>query len=1037
MSYYKKRYNQVEYVVKSGGQADSENPSSKSNYSNKYNEEPESYKGSYKGEKYGKDLNKNAQDFVPYQEKDEQERPYKKNYNRRPNNQGKQYPQDGQNTQNLENNQRYPPKKNYGGSRNQRDGQEQDNFGSEEFRGGSRGGRGRGNRGGGHRGGRGGYKGPRGQNREPNQKGQDQYEEEKINEPKYDNPQGNINNEESKDSNEEREEGDEEEFEDFTNIPQSELAEILKERFMRNHIQCPICLNKVKKDARMWSCKQCFGPFHLSCLQRWIHKNPANLKDGKIIPNLKYFNWACPKCNYNYTEEMPQYKCFCGKEHEPEYDHYSVPHSCGNTCGKFRGSACIHPCPLTCHPGPCPPCRSMGKEQACFCGLKKMRVRCGDELAGFTCGELCNKPLSCGKHFCEEVCHGGPCKKCEVTSEVYCFCGKNSEIRECGDEDFSCKDVCGKTLDCGNHKCKAVCHSGPCAECPYTPEKMTTCCCGRMSTMVLGADNRKSCLDPIPICGLPCDKVMACGHKCKKMCHPYECGPCNIIVEQACRCTKSEREIECYKTKSEKEDERIFLCDRVCKKSKSCRVHKCQRVCCEASKGNDPEGHHLCIKVCGKTLNCGKHTCEDFCHLGNCKQCPILINYPLSCSCGKTVKHPPLPCGTHRPDCSQPCSRSRECGHPCYLKCHYDNCPPCEELIDKPCRCGKKIMKNVRCAREALCGVPCTTQLACGHKCGIVCHEGPCDMERGLNGCGAKCKKIKPECGHPCEVLCHPQRFCPEGKCKVQVRIKCECGNRESLINCGDRTSVKLECDKTCANLRRFGGFIQREADKKPYYPPMLVRFAKNNLNLVLRIEDRLEKLVKEGKDITDFALSDVTSAKKHALYQLLSRTYCLELEFFLHVKNPSVVVRWNKDSKFPPMKLSEYLKQIESGKIVPDILPFEATIKFYNLSVLDSTEELERLLLKEFPDEYYLEKNENRQVMVHFWKKDVGEIALRTIKKNLPTFASAFLEENINLKAEEEKIALTEAEIKALANQNEQGGEEGSKNDVFLALNK
>jgi len=310
-------------------------------------------------------------------------------------------------------------------------------------------------------------------------------------------------------------------------------------------------------------------------------------------------------------------------------------------------------------------------------------------------------------------------------------------------------------------------------------------------------------------------------------------------------------------------------------------------------------------------------------------------------------------------------------------------------------------------------------------------------MERGVKGCGAKCKKIKPECGHPCESLCHPKQFCPENKCKVQVRIKCECGNRETLINCGDRGIIKLECDKTCANMKRFGGFIQRESTKKSYYPPLLVRFAKNNLNLVLKIEDRLEKMVKEGKEITDFALTDVTPAKKQALYQFLSRSYCLELEFFVHVKNPSIVVRWNKDSKFPPLKLSDYLKQIETGKIVPDVLPFEATIKFYNLSVFDSTEELEKLL-REFPDEYYLEKNENKQIMVHFWRKEVGEGALKAIKKSGTVFSSAVLEDNISLKAEEEKIAIEEAEMKAIATQAEQDKEELAKNDnVFLALNK
>jgi transcriptional repressor NF-X1 len=368
------------------------------------------------------------------------------------------------------------------------------------------------------------------------------------------------------------------------------------------------------------------------------------------------------------------------------------------------------------------------------------------------------------------------------------------------------------------------------------------------------------------------------------------------------------------------------------------------------------------------------------------------------------------------------------------MKCHYDPCPPCEELLEKTCKCGKKTLKLVRCSRDANCGISCDTILPCKHKCGIVCHEGACDMERGVKGCGAKCKKIK-DCGHPCESACHPTAPCPDNKCKVQVKITCDCGHRETLISCGDKGQVKLECDKTCANMKRFGGFVKKIDTKKPYYPPMLVRFAKNNWSFLVKVEAKLEAMVKEGQEMTDISISDNTAQRKQALYQLLSRTYCLELQFFLHVKNPSIVVRWTKDSKLPTMKLTEYLKEIESGRIRPDILPFEATIKFYNLSIIDTTDELERIL-KEFQEEYYLERTENKQIMAHFWKKDVAEIALRAIKKSVTNFSSAALEENLDLKAEEEKMNAAEAELKITK---EGGNEEETKesDSIFAAFNK
>mmetsp|Transcript_20017 Transcript_20017/g.17078 ORF Transcript_20017/g.17078 Transcript_20017/m.17078 type:complete len:164 (-) Transcript_20017:213-704(-) len=163
-----------------------------------------------------------------------------------------------------------------------------------------------------------------------------------------------------------------------------------------------------------------------------------------------------------------------------------------------------------------------------------------------------------------------------------------------------------------------------------------------MSTMSLGLDNRKSCLDPIPVCGLPCGKVLPCGHKCKKSCHPGPCSKCTELVTQKCRCQRNERKIECWKTTEGDETEKQFLCERICRKYLSCKKHKCQRLCCDVTKGNDPDGHHLCIKVCEKPLSCGNHTCNDFCHIGDCKPCPIIINHPLSCICGKTVRNPPL-----------------------------------------------------------------------------------------------------------------------------------------------------------------------------------------------------------------------------------------------------------------------------------------------------------------------------------------------------------------------------------------------------------
>jgi transcriptional repressor NF-X1 len=68
-----------------------------------------------------------------------------------------------------------------------------------------------------------------------------------------------------------------------------------------------------------------------------------------------------------------------------------------------------------------------------------------------------------------------------------------------GAKSYSCEEVCGKSLACGNHKCEKICHEGACEACPRDVDLIRTCPCGRTQLK----DVRKSCLDPIP----SCDKV--------------------------------------------------------------------------------------------------------------------------------------------------------------------------------------------------------------------------------------------------------------------------------------------------------------------------------------------------------------------------------------------------------------------------------------------------------------------------------------------------------------------------------------------------
>ena len=238
-----------------------------------------------------------------------------------------------------------------------------------------------------------------------------------------------------------------------------------------------ICLTKVAPKNKMWSCQQCRIVVHFKCITDWILKmNNSEITDHRKIPKHQLFNWACPHCQYQLTEPLPEYRCYCGKVKKPRADHFLEPHTCGKECGRQRAEHCTHPCTLKCHSGPCPPCNIVMADTKCYCGKEWLSKECSsaNELS---CSQVCGKALNCGKHTCELVCHSGDCGDCKVQEHKACHCGKLEKDIPCG-TDFSCEQVCQKTIDCGNHKCGKTCHEGDCMKCDRIPQEKETCHCG-------------------------------------------------------------------------------------------------------------------------------------------------------------------------------------------------------------------------------------------------------------------------------------------------------------------------------------------------------------------------------------------------------------------------------------------------------------------------------------------------------------------------------------------------------------------------------
>ena len=622
--------------------------------------------------------------------------------------------------------------------------------------------------------------------------------------------------------------------------------------------ECPICTAEVGRGSKVWSCHTCWTVFHLSCIKKWS-ANEGSTSGQQQAPNSDLpppRQWRCPGCNLPKDTLPSTYTCWCEKEVDPRATSGIPPHSCGQTCGKLRVSPrkCPHPCDLLCHAGPCPPCKHAGPVQSCFCGKEAIARRCVDTDydSGWSCGKICGDLMPCGEHTCERPCHEGLCGACEVHVDCRCYCGKEERSLLCcerGEEKlskgatgegvtfewngaFDCDNSCERPFDCGKHACQRMCHSQEprTPHCPWSPDTITHCPCGKTLLKDVSPKSRESCEDPIPNCDKKCSWISKCGHACQQVCHLGQCMPCLQRVEISCRCGRTKSTTICHQGTEEPPQ-----CTRTCKATLNCGRHECGEHCCSgerkaaerqatkrklrplgASRIVDEgfEAEHICTRICGRSLKCGNHPCPELCHKGPCGTCREAIFDEISCNCGRTLLQPPLPCGTSPPPCRFDCERSKACGHPKVPhNCHGNeiSCPKCPFLGQKVCLCRKQTLKNQPCwLVEVRCGEVCGKKLRCGsHFCRKQCHRnGEC--EDADQYCQQACGKAKKACGHPCEDRCHAPSPCKEDKpCQNKMLITCDCQHLKQEMKCGaskaaDGNSKKtLPCGDECARLAR------------------------------------------------------------------------------------------------------------------------------------------------------------------------------------------------------------------------------------------
>uniref|UniRef100_A0A182MHE8 R3H domain-containing protein n=1 Tax=Anopheles culicifacies TaxID=139723 RepID=A0A182MHE8_9DIPT len=731
-----------------------------------------------------------------------------------------------------------------------------------------------------------------------------------------------------------------------------------REKLMREiecyRLECVVCCEIVKPMQSVWSCRNCYLILHLACVTKWATSSQS--EDGS--------GWRCPACQH-VTKKVPrEYFCFCGKQKNPTYNREDLAHSCGDVCG--RRELCEHACTHLCHPGPCGLCQA-SVQRMCGCGRLTKPVQCSQKEE-LLCDAVCDKPLNCALHRCMQRCHAGACEMCSEQVQHNCHCGKAERLVACSVENlkqlrYGCGKTCGRPLGCGNHQCQRLCHEGECDPCADAPERVLSCPCGREA---IEPGSRKSCLDPIPTCTGICGQKLACGppganHCCEAQCHRGDCPPCKKSTTVKCRCGSMDQPMKCKDLTTRADDAR---CKKRCVRRRSCAKHKCNQVCCI-------DFDHICPKTCSLPLSCGRHRCDKPCHKGNCRPCHRVSFDELTCDCGANVIYPPVPCGTKKPACERPCNRRHACDHPALHNCHAEpECPPCVVLTTKSCFGKHEQRKTIPCYQASFsCGMPCGKPLACGrHKCIRACHEDECMLEGTV--CKQSCTKAREACVHPCNAPCHEDE-CPEIPCKIMVDVTCECGNRKQQRTCHDfsqeyrriattqlassvqemqrggsielsdilvpirpKNNKTLECNEECRLLernRRIAIALQiRNPDLpsklQPNYSETLRAYAKKDPALVQMIHEKLTELVKLAKESKQKSRSysfPVMNREKRAVVYEMCHMFGVEAVAYDAEPNRNVVATADRlTSWLPSMSLMEVLQR-ENGQrriVVPSL---------------------------------------------------------------------------------------------------------------------
>ena len=514
-----------------------------------------------------------------------------------------------------------------------------------------------------------------------------------------------------------------------------------------------------------------------------------------------------------------------------------------------------HPCKLLCHQ-PCIPCEVKVTRKITKCGHEQ-QMFCHEDINTFVCKVPCPNLCSNRLHQCPLYC-GKNCKPCRVIVErIMPKCG-HTQTMECHVpiELHDCEAQVNKCLPRCGHTANMPCHQSPSLHsCSYPCEK--TLSCGHPCKRKCGEICTHHCEVPVPIvlkcgheeympcyinkrrhgtsyflimqpkCSHQCNKMLSCGHQCKKKCGDIcSITNCKELVEVNLDCGHS-MTTECWK--SHKNYRYSLYCDEPCNRTLSCGhqcKNKCGEPCSEAKcrvvvKTTLQCGHTIklecwescatyrhnklqerCTKPCNKTLEPCGHQCPKKCGQKCPTQCSKQIR--MTCSKGHTYNRN---CFQTKQPCPKKCSEKLPCGHSCNKTCG-EPCGPCTAKVEGRCGCGHKHIKECGNVSECSCPAKCTFMLKCGHICPGKCGQcyttrvhAPCTQNMSFTPyCGhhvtTLCLGMEHKCSSPCQIS-----LCPHSK-KEECRHRCfktclkTCSNK-CAVSC-IHVSCTRPCDQSC-----------------------------------------------------------------------------------------------------------------------------------------------------------------------------------------------------------------------------------------------